>query len=394
MSDGARVSRDLLINLLTLRRSRAGGAESVATELMPRLFDRWPGRRSTALVRDSEVDWLQGLGWPRDVLQPIKAIGRGSSSVPLTGLAASRVAARHDGVVLSPFNTHTIGARPDREVVVVQDFLRLHYLAGTWGPLPRAERAVIEVKALALKRAAQRAAAVVVHTEAVRDDAIRFLPALDPRRIHVVPLGADRGHHPFAADPTPTLTGEARDPHRSSSSIHGPYVLVVGSSTARHKNLDLAIKMAATPTFRALEATLVMVGRVVPELPLGTTAPIRQLQDISDAQLRDLYENCSCLVFPSASEGFGLPLAEAMGMGVPCVASDIPIFRELAGDAARFFDPTSPEAAADAVASTLLDADAAEARGAKGAARALERYTWDISATGYLRVLESVLDGR
>ena len=385
---------DLLINLLTLRRSRAGGAESVATELMSRLLDRWTGSRATALVRDSELDWLMSLGWPRDLLQPVRVIGTGSASVPLTGLAARRPVARNDGVVLSPFNTHTIGARHDHEVVVVQDFLALHQLAGTWGPLPRNQRPLIQAKAIALKRAAQRAAAVVVHTEAVRTDALRFLPKLDPQRIHVVPLGADRGHHPFAADPTPMLTGKpSRDPCRASTG-DGPFVLTVGSSAARHKNLDLAIEMASTPTFRALGATLVMVGRVVPELPSGSTAPIRRLQDISDAHLRDLYETCSCLMFPSTSEGFGLPLAEAMGMGVPCVASDIPIFRELAGDAARYFDPRSPEAAADAIAATLNDPDAAETRGARGAVRAQERFTWDISATGYLHVLESVLGGR
>ena len=387
------MSRELLINLLTLRRSNAGGAESVATELMPRLLDRWPGPRPTALVRDSELDWLLGLGWPREVLQPVHAIGSGSASVPLTGLAAYRIVAGNDGVVLSPFNSHTIGARPDHEVVVVQDFLSLHQLAGSGGPLPLAERAIIQAKAIALKRAASRAAAVVVHTEAVRADAVRFLPKLDPQRIHVVPLGADRGHHPFASDPTPMLTGKpSRDPCRASTE-DGPFVLVVGSSTARHKNLDLAIEMASTPTFRALGATLVMVGRVVPELPPDSTAPIRRLQDISDAQLRTLYETCSCLMFPSKSEGFGLPLAEAMGMGVPCVASDIPIFRELAGDAARYFDPESPEAAADAVAATLHDPGAAEAMGAKGAVRAQERFTWDLSATGYLHVLESVLGG-
>ncbi len=361
---------------------------------MPRLLDRWTGSRATALVRDSELDWLMGLGWPRDHLQPVRAVGSGSSSVPLTGLAARRTVAGNDGVVLSPFNTHTIGARPDHEVVVVQDFLALHQLAGAGDPLGRAERAVIQVKAIALKRAASRAAAVVVHTEAVRADAIRFLPKLDPQRIHVVPLGADRGHHPFATDPTPMLTGKpSRDPRRASTE-DGPFVLMVGSSTARHKNLDLAIEMASTPAFVALGATLVMVGRVVPELPPGSTAPIRRLQDISDAQLRNLYETCSCLLFPSISEGFGLPLAEAMGMGVPCVASDIPIFRELAGDDARYFDPRSPEAAADAVAATLNDPDAAEARGARGAVRARERFTWDISATGYLLVLDSVLGGR
>lgn len=388
------MARDLLINLLTLRRSRAGGAESVATELMPRLLDRWQGGRSEALVRDSEVAWLVGLGWPRDVLRPVSAVGKGSASVPLTGLAASRTVRRNDGVVLSPFNTHTIGARPDTEVVVVQDFLRMHYLAGTWGPIPLAERSLIRAKAFALERAAMRAAAVIVHTEAVKADALRFLPKLDPRRIHVTPLGADRGHHPFADDPTPELTGRSvRGPGRPAPK-DGPFVLVVGSSSARHKNLDVVMKMADTPTFRALGARLVMVGRVVPELPSGSTAPIVRLQDISDEHLRELYETCSCLVFPSQSEGFGLPLAEAMGLGVPCVVSDIPIFRELGADSARYFDPTSPESAALEVAAVLADPDGADEMGARGAKRAHDRLTWDISADGYLEVLESVLNSR
>jgi glycosyltransferase involved in cell wall biosynthesis len=66
------------------------------------------------------------------------------------------------------------------------------------------------------------------------------------------------------------------------------------------------------------------------------------LDDVGDAALRALYLRAHCLVFPSVSEGFGLPLVEAAHYGLPAIASDIPVFHEIAGDAVRYFDVAAP----------------------------------------------------
>lgn len=60
-------------------------------------------------------------------------------------------------------------------------------------------------------------------------------------------------------------------------------------------------------------------------------------------ELRSLYENALCFVFPSLYEGFGLPILEAFVSGCPAVLSDTSCFPEIAGDAAAYFDPNSIE---------------------------------------------------
>jgi glycosyltransferase involved in cell wall biosynthesis len=68
-----------------------------------------------------------------------------------------------------------------------------------------------------------------------------------------------------------------------------------------------------------------------------------------------LYRRAEMLVFPSLFEGFGIPLVEAMTVGCPVVASNVTSLPEIGGDAAEYFDPTSPAAAAAAIERVLED---------------------------------------
>ena len=60
-----------------------------------------------------------------------------------------------------------------------------------------------------------------------------------------------------------------------------------------------------------------------------------------DAMLQFLYQRAHCLIFPSLWEGFGLPVLEAMSLGCPVICSEISVFKELFGDAVKYFDPYS-----------------------------------------------------
>jgi len=74
------------------------------------------------------------------------------------------------------------------------------------------------------------------------------------------------------------------------------------------------------------------------------------LSDCSDAELRQLYGAASGLLMASNHEGFGLPIIEAAQAGLPVLARDLPVFREVAGEHARYFSGDSPEALAAALA--------------------------------------------
>ena len=99
---------------------------------------------------------------------------------------------------------------------------------------------------------------------------------------------------------------------------------------------------------------------------------------VSDAKYHKLLSQARCLVTASKLEGFGLPIIEAQQAGTPVACSDTPIFREVAGEAAVFFDPNSPQDCADAIES-LKNEKTSKRCVSKGYANA-ERFSWDKSA--------------
>ncbi len=106
---------------------------------------------------------------------------------------------------------------------------------------------------------------------------------------------------------------------------------------------------------------------------------------LAEEEVAALYRHALVVVLPSIYEGFGLPAVEAMSVGAPLVASDIPVLREVGGDAAVYVPPREPEAWADALADLLAD----EARRAELAERGLERsrrFDWSRTAEGTVAV--------
>ena len=90
---------------------------------------------------------------------------------------------------------------------------------------------------------------------------------------------------------------------------------------------------------------------------------------INDKSLEYAYSNARALVFPSYAEGFGLPLVEAMQRGLPAMASDIPVFREIGGDFMAYFDLNDPQTLAAHIR-------AFEATGEFPAARPVTEWQW------------------
>jgi glycosyltransferase involved in cell wall biosynthesis len=77
-------------------------------------------------------------------------------------------------------------------------------------------------------------------------------------------------------------------------------------------------------------------------------------EGISDEYLEKIYAASTCLIAASEGEGFGLPLIEAAQHGLPIIARDIPVFREVAGDHAYYFSGLAPKDLADAITAWLV----------------------------------------
>jgi glycosyltransferase involved in cell wall biosynthesis len=94
-----------------------------------------------------------------------------------------------------------------------------------------------------------------------------------------------------------------------------------------------------------------LVGRLRRHPELGRR--LFWLQGISDEYLTKVYQESTCLVAASINEGFGLPLVEAAQRGIPVIARDIPVFREVAGDNAYFFSGETADDLATALRAWL-----------------------------------------
>lgn len=109
--------------------------------------------------------------------------------------------------------------------------------------------------------------------------------------------------------------------------------------------------------------------------------------DVGDTDLALAYRQASALIFPSIVEGFGLPLVEALGQGLPVIASDIPVFREIAGDHGRYFPPADAQALAGAVKAHL-------AASSDTCSSPFRWPTWEESARQLLTTLQTFAGGQ
>lgn len=107
------------------------------------------------------------------------------------------------------------------------------------------------------------------------------------------------------------------------------------------------------------------------------------LEGISDEYLGRISAACTCLLAASEGEGFGLPLVEAAGRGLPIIARDIPVFREVAGEHAFYFHGLDPQSLAAAIVEWLE----LHRRGRAPRSDDLPRLTWKESADQLARAL-------
>lgn len=262
-------------------------------------------------------------------------------------------------------------APPTRRPVVIT----VHDLAALDHPELHAPRLVAQVKALA--GSLHRAAVVIAISDATADAVAA--QGIDRDRIVVTPLA-----------PVPLPDGSP------SSIVTAPYVLSVGEQMPR-KGLPTLLRAFANANLDGVrlvhagpESTQSAELRRLSE-ELGVRDRVEFRGHVSEHELATLYRHALLLCFPSQAEGFGIPMLEAMSVATPVVASDIPVLREVAGDAAEFVPPGNADAWRDALERLVPDDVARSELSRSGLIRA-RSFTWDrcaaATAVAYQRAMQ------
>lgn len=226
---------------------------------------------------------------------------------------------------------------------------------------------------------ARRARLVITPSEMSADDLVAHY-RVRRERIRVVPHGVDA--------PPPAQPDEERA-RRGRLGVSDGYVLIVGRPRPHKGYARLVRALAELPA--SSRPALVRVGRPDPRLPDGheTEAArggvrLQALQGIDDADLLALYRGATVVAVPSAVEGFGLPLLEALAAGAPVLASDIQPLRSVGGAVARYLPSEEGDWPA-ALTAALGDSAWQAAARVDGPQRASE-FPWRLAAQHTLAV--------
>jgi glycosyltransferase involved in cell wall biosynthesis len=354
----------VLLDGVVYQQQRAGGISRCFNEVMPRIADTCndivvllhlpplchadlPAARRLRIIKDIR-------------LRPGRFFNR-----PMRRLSQWRARLHRPDVFHSTYYTRPYWQGP-RTVVTVHDFVDEHLPALFSNfDFQRHKRAVIE-----------QADAVIAVSDSTRRDILRFTDT-DADKVTVVhhaPSGvfADTG----GVDP---------DAFADRRSIQKPYWLYVGDRV-HYKNFGTLLR-AFVRVADETGGSLVLLGGNTGELAAwqqdlvireGLEQRVHQFGYLPDVELCRAYAGAAAFVFPSLAEGFGIPLLEAMACRTPVLASDIPVFHEVAEDAALFFDPHDETAVAAALTQSLEPSVRRDLVNA--GQRRVKGFSWDTAA--------------
>jgi glycosyltransferase involved in cell wall biosynthesis len=171
------------------------------------------------------------------------------------------------------------------------------------------------------------------------------------------------------------------------------YAIVVGNISPNKNPACLAFALKILEQ-RGRPLTVFHVGRDEAGLLAQSVSdaalkhPIQSLGLLSDDALVAAYSHATFMVSTSTHEGFCLPILEAQSCGTPVICSDIPVLREVAGDAAIFFDPTNPEMLAGLIDQILAEPHLRRQLSEAGL-RNSRRFSWACAAQETEKLLKS-----
>jgi glycosyltransferase involved in cell wall biosynthesis len=210
------------------------------------------------------------------------------------------------------------------------------------------------------RRLVRRADAIATDTAVVRDEIVSSLH-LPESRVAVCGCGVDSSWFTV---------------HRAR--CEPPYLLCVGTVEERKDLITVVHALAGLGRVKLVSAGphTAYAARVRAAAEASGVSERLELRGfVDDAALRSLYAGATALVFPSRYEGFGLPALQALAAGVPVIASDLPVLREVLGDWAFFAPAGDAGGFAECVRSVMKGGSQVDAVTQGGRAHA-QRLDW------------------
>ncbi len=166
------------------------------------------------------------------------------------------------------------------------------------------------------------------------------------------------------------------------------YFLYVGNAYP-HKNLERAIKAAANlkALFYIVTSRNIFTNRLQKLIKkINTENYVKILGFVDDEKLNELYKNSIGFIYPSLSEGFGLPGLEAMKAKTILLCSDIPVFKEIYADNAIYFDPIDIKSIESSMEKVLSLNKKIREKRIKKADMFVKKYSWKKMARQTLEI--------
>lgn len=241
-----------------------------------------------------------------------------------------------------------------------------------------------------LPRSLEKAEHILTISEASKRSFVEVM-GVPEEKITVTLLAAEQIFH----DPVPATQRKAV---AEKYSLPADYVLAVGTLEPR-KNLRTLLEAYATLKSDQRQPLVVVGGQgwsfdqtkaLIGEL--GLTQEVIFTGYVPDEDLPAIYAGSTVFVFPTHYEGFGIPVAEAMAVGVPVICSNTSSVPEVAGDAARMFDPKNVKELAEAL-QEVLGSSRIQKQMAADSKRQGQKFSWVETARQTHAVYERVLGG-
>jgi len=233
-----------------------------------------------------------------------------------------------------------------------------------------------------LKSAVKKAKAILFLTENSKTDFLSFYPNFR-RRMQVTGLGIDEKR--FVNN------------NKKIKLIKDNYLLYVGRLEKKKNILNLIKAYVILSKNDSFKHKLVLAGKpgygyekiksLIKKEKMGNKVVITGY--VSNENLPNYYKHASLFVFPSNYEGFGIPILEAFASNIPVVCSKSSSLPEIAGDAAKYFDPKNPKQIAKIISETLNSANTQEKLVRAGKER-LKKYDWKKTAKKVTNLINSL----